>query len=162
MAAAFTIDRYLNIRAAAGPTFSPDGRFLAFLTNITGVAQLWQLPLEGGWPLQLTFSDESVRMAQYSPLRHELVFGMDIGGNERSQLYRLMGVGGGSDHGIGDGWVTSDLTRRPEAIHEFGGWSHDGQRIAFSANRDDSSRFDVYIQKISEPDARLVARRAVR
>jgi dipeptidyl aminopeptidase/acylaminoacyl peptidase len=97
-------------------------------------------------------------MAQYSPVRHELIFGMDVGGNERSQLYRLTGLGGGMDYGLGDGWVLDDLTRRPEAIHEFGGWSHDGQRIAFSANRDDPSRFDVYLQKVSEPDATLVAR----
>ena len=51
----FDIDRYLNIRAATGPSFSPDGRFLAYLTNITGVAQVWQVPAEGGTPVQLTF-----------------------------------------------------------------------------------------------------------
>src|SRR5690242_3283188 len=120
MASAFSIDRYLNIRAANAPSFSPDGRFITFLSNITGVAQLWQLPIDGGWPTQLTFTEESVRMAQFSPLRHELIFGMDAGGNERTQLYRLAGVGGESDSGFGDGWVAQDLTRRPDAIHEFG------------------------------------------
>jgi Tol biopolymer transport system component len=35
------IERCLNIRAAVGPSFSPDGRFIAFLTNITGIMQLW-------------------------------------------------------------------------------------------------------------------------
>jgi dipeptidyl aminopeptidase/acylaminoacyl peptidase len=158
MATAFSIDRYLNIRAAHAPSFSPDGRFVTFLTNITGIAQLWQLPIEGGWPTQLTFTNESVRAAHYSPLRHELVFSMDTGGNERTQLYRLTGVGGGTDHGLGEGWITHDLTRRPDAIHDFGGWSHDGQRITFSANRDEPSRFDVYVQNLSEPDAALVQR----
>src|SRR5207244_1820290 len=42
------------------------------------------------------------------------------------------------------------------AIHTFGGWSHDGERFAFSANRDDPSRFDIYVQKLNEPDARLI------
>src|SRR5262249_2783574 len=87
--AEFSIDRYLNIRAAHAPSFSPDGRFVTFLTNITGIGQLWQLPIEGGWPTQLTFTNESVRAAHYSPLRHELIFSMDAGGNERTQLYRL-------------------------------------------------------------------------
>src|SRR5262249_40783789 len=128
MATPFSLDRYLNIRAASGPSFSPDGRFVSFLTNITGVAQLWQVPIEGGWPVQLTFTNESVRSAHYSPRQHELIFSMDTGGNERTQLYRLRGVGQ-TDHGLGEGWITEDLTRQPNAIHSFGGWSHDGERI---------------------------------
>ncbi len=158
MANPFSIERYLNIRAANAPSFSPDGRFLTFLSNITGVAQLWQLPTEGGWPTQLSFTNESVRTAHYSPIRHELIFAMDAGGNERTQLYQLTGAGTGTDHGLGEGWVTRDLTHRPDAIHEFGGWSHDGQRLAFSANRDELSRFDVFVQKVGDGDATLLQR----
>ena len=71
MTFAFSIDRYLNIRAANAPSFSPDGRFLTFLSNITGVAQLWQIPEAGGWPTQLTFTSESVphRPLQPAPSR---------------------------------------------------------------------------------------------
>jgi dipeptidyl aminopeptidase/acylaminoacyl peptidase len=156
MATALGIDRYLNVRSAFGPSFSPDGRFVSFLTNITGVAQLWQVPVGGGWPVQLTFTHDSVRGAHYSPRRHESIFSMDAGGNERTQLYRLRGVGGGTDHALGEGWVTEDLTRQPKAIHSFGGWSHDGERFAFSANREDASRFDIYVQKVGEPDAHLL------
>jgi dipeptidyl aminopeptidase/acylaminoacyl peptidase len=153
----FSIDRFLNIRSATTPTFSPDGRFVAFLTNITGVMQLWQVPIEGGWPTQLTFSNESVRSAHYSPIRHEIVYSMDTGGNERTQLYLLKGVGGGTDHGIGDGWVSENLTNHPDAIHLFGGWSHDGEKIAFAANREKPDRFDVYIQEIKASGGRKPA-----
>src|SRR5437868_1770419 len=100
MPSQYPIDRFLNIRAASGPSFSPDGRFVSFLTNITGVAQLWQIPVAGGWPVQLTFTSESVRGAQYNPRQHELLFSMDTGGDERTQLYRLHGVGD-TDHGLG-------------------------------------------------------------
>ena len=54
-----SIDRFLNIRAAGGPSFSPDGRHVAFLTNITGLAQVWLVPVyryalpEGVGPLQM-------------------------------------------------------------------------------------------------------------
>lgn len=156
MSTPFPLDRFLNIRAASGPAFSPDGRFVAFLTNTTGVAQLWQVPAEGGWPTQLTFTHESVRNVWYSPRRHELIYSMDAGGNERTQLFHLHGTGGGTDHGLGDGWVSEDITRHPKAIHNFGGWSHDGSRIAFSANREDASRFDIHVQKSGGPDARLL------
>jgi dipeptidyl aminopeptidase/acylaminoacyl peptidase len=154
----FSIDRFLNIRSATNPTFSPDGRFVAFLTNITGVMQLWQVPVEGGWPTQLTFTNETVRSAHYSPIRHEIIYSMDTGGNERTQLYLLKGVGGGTDHGIGDGWISQDLTKHPEAIHTFGGWSNDGEKIAFAANREKADRFDIYVQKIGEKEAKLLAK----
>jgi dipeptidyl aminopeptidase/acylaminoacyl peptidase len=157
MPAPFPIDRFLNIRAATGPTFSPDGRFVAFLTNITGVTQLWQVPLTGGWPVQLTFTRDSVRAAAYNPIRHELIFSMDAGGNERAQLYLLRGLGA-SDHGLGDGWDSTDLTHQPKAVHLFGDWSHDGERFAFSANRTRPARFDVYAQKLGEKTARLLAK----
>jgi dipeptidyl aminopeptidase/acylaminoacyl peptidase len=144
----YSIEQFLNIRSAGGATFSPDSRFVAFLTNITGVTQLWQVPVEGGWPTQLTFTSETVRGAAYCPTRHELVFAMDQGGNERNQLFLLRGSSGGVNHALGDGWFTSDLSREPRAVHLFGGWSRDGSRIAFAANRTRPDRFDVYVQEI--------------
>ena len=33
----FPIDRYLNVRAAGAPSFSPDGQQIAYLTNTTGI-----------------------------------------------------------------------------------------------------------------------------
>lgn len=157
MAIPLGIDRFLNVRSATAPTFSPDGRFVAFLSNITGVAQLWQVPVGGGWPVQLTFSGDSVRGAWYSPVRHEIVYAMDVGGNERTQLYLLRGVGN-TDHALGDGWSSVNLTNEPKAVHTFGGWSHDGARIAFSANREEPSRFDLYVQTAGDKEAKLVAK----
>jgi dipeptidyl aminopeptidase/acylaminoacyl peptidase len=124
--------------------------------NVTGVAQLWNMPVEGGWPAQLTFTSETVRGATYSPQQHELIFSMDVGGDERTQLFHLRCVGGDTDHGIGDGWISEDFTKQPMAVHTFGGWSHDGEWLAFSANREDPSRFDVYVQKRGEADAKLL------
>lgn len=37
----FPIERYLNVRSAMGGTFRPDGRRLAFLTDITGTYQVF-------------------------------------------------------------------------------------------------------------------------
>jgi dipeptidyl aminopeptidase/acylaminoacyl peptidase len=157
VATSFGIDRFLNVRTASGPTFSPDGRFVAFLTNITGVSQLWQVPVAGGWPEQLTFARDSVRGAHYNPVRYELIYGMDKGGNERSQLYLLRGLER-ADHGLGDGWESVPLTAQPKAVHSFGGWSRDGKRFAFSGNRTKASRFDIYIQNIGDKTTRLLAR----
>jgi len=141
---AYDIERYLNVRSAGGPTFGPDGQ-LAFTMDTTGVAQVWRLDESREWPAQLSFHEESVSFASYSPTRDELVYGMDRGGNERTQLYRL----------AGDGSDEVALTDDPETIHSWGGWSHDGDAFAFAANRRDEGHFDAYVQRRDEagPDA---------
>ena len=128
--------RYLKIRGASGAGWSPDGRRVSFLTDITGVSQVWEVPAGGGWPEQLTFYDERVSGAVYSPVENKLLFGIDAGGNERMQLYLL---GGG---------LELDLTGDPDAIHYFDGFSPDGTQIAYTATRRNGTDFDVYVQSL--------------
>ena len=134
--------RYLKIRGAWGPSWSPDARRVSFLTEITGVPQVWEVPAEGpSWPEQLTFYEERVSGAEYSPNANKLLFGMDAGGNERTQLYLL------------EGGEVRDLSRAPEAIHYSGGFSPDGMRVAYTATRRNGTDFDVFVQELDgEPE----------
>ena len=131
----FDIERYLNVRSAYDASIGPDGE-VAFLMDTTGVPQVWTLNSPGTWPEQRTFGDERVTFIDFSPTRSEFVFGMDKGGNERTQFHRYDLESGALD----------SLTDNPEAKHRWGGWSHDGERFAFAANRRDRSVFDVYAQ----------------
>jgi len=144
---AYDIERYLNIRGAGGPTLGPNGE-LAFTLDTTGTTQVWRVDEPEGWPDQLTFHDERVLWASFSPTREELVYGMDEGGDEFTQLHRLSA----------DGSEDVALTDAPDAKHNWGGWSHDGDRFAYAANRRDQGRFDVYVQGRDETgeDAELV------
>jgi len=142
---AYEFARYLKIRGAWGASFSPDGRRVSFLTEITGVPQVWEVGTDGSsWPEQLTFYDERISDATYSPAANRLLFGMDAGGNERSQLFLLE-----------DGEVT-DLTRSPEAIHYPGGFSPDGGRIAYTATRRNGTDFDVFVQDLPDGEPQMV------
>ncbi|HEX2107691.1 MAG TPA: S9 family peptidase [Rubrobacteraceae bacterium] len=136
--------RYLKIRGAWGASWSPDGRRLAFLTEITGVPQVWEVSGEAArpsWPEQLTFYEERVSGAEYSPTRNEILFGMDAGGNERTQLFLL------------ENGEVKDLTRAPDAIHYSGGFSPDGGRVAYTATRRNGTDFDVFVQETGgEPE----------
>jgi dipeptidyl aminopeptidase/acylaminoacyl peptidase len=143
---AVPFSQYLNIRYAYGPSFSPDGRRVAFLTNITGVPQAWTVDVQGGWPEQLTFHTERVSQAQFSPVADQLVFLRDIGGNENAQLFLVNGDGSGEQR----------LTNADDAMHIFGSWSQDGKQIAYAANQRDPSKFDVYIRNIDTGQAELV------
>jgi len=148
---AYEFARYLKIRSAYAPAFSPDGRRLAFLTDVTGVPQVWEVSSGGlSWPEQLTFRDERVSSAHYSPTSDLLVYGSDIGGNERTQLFLLSGSGEAREE--------RDLTGAPEAIHYFGDFSpaNAGPRIAYTATRRNGTDFDVFVQDLPDGEPECV------
>ena len=68
----YSIDRYLNVKQAYMPSFSSDGRRLAFISDLTGVPQAWRVPLGApscGVPMpeQLTFAEDRVLWLRCSP-----------------------------------------------------------------------------------------------
>ncbi|HEV8044860.1 MAG TPA: S9 family peptidase, partial [Rubrobacter sp.] len=142
---AYEFARYLKVRGAWGASWSPDGTRVTFLTEITGVPQVWEVAAEGdSWPEQLTFYEERISGAFYSPKENRLLFSMDAGGNERSQLFLLE-----------DG-VVKDLTGAPGAIHYPGGFSPDGRRIAYTATCRNGTDFDVFVQELQEGEPETV------
>jgi len=135
----YSFERYLNMRKAYSPSFSPDGQQLSFLTDITGVAEVWSVPVDTraphpAWPEQLTFRGERITSAVYSPTARTLLVSGDTGGNEHTQLYTLSA----------DDCTFSPLTEQARVIYLFGGWSPDGKRITYSSNERDVRYFDVY------------------
>jgi dipeptidyl aminopeptidase/acylaminoacyl peptidase len=130
------IERFLNVRSAYGASIGHRGERVAFLLDTTGVPQVWTLTSPGAWPEQRTFFEERVTFVDASPTSDTLVFGMDEGGNERTGFHRL-------DLETGE---IDPLTATPAAKHRWGGFSADGERFAFAANRRDESVFDVYVQ----------------
>ncbi|HYN89034.1 MAG TPA: hypothetical protein VER55_10910, partial [Ardenticatenaceae bacterium] len=140
--------RYLNIRASVGGSLRYDGGRLAFLNDTSGTFQVWTTDGPGRWPQQLTFYRNRVTFVSYSPTSSDLIFGMDEGGNEQDQLYLM------DDQGLG----LRALTDTPEAKHVWGGWSHDGRQIAFTATRDDPAEFYPYVMELASGEIRCVAR----
>ena len=53
--------------SASGPSFSPDGRWLAFTTSRSGSNQIWVLPLDGGEARQATEAKSGVGQYRWSP-----------------------------------------------------------------------------------------------
>jgi dipeptidyl aminopeptidase/acylaminoacyl peptidase len=147
----YTFERYLNTRMAYGASFAPDGRRLTFLTNITGVAEVWSVPIDVSaatppWPEQLTFVGDRVDGASYSPVEDRLMVSADVGGSEHMQLYLLSG----------DGASLLPLTTQPESIYQFGSWSPDGARFTYSSNERDARYFDVYERALETGQTRLL------
>src|SRR4051794_15745573 len=91
----YTIQQYLNIKSANSPSFSLDGRQLAYLTNITGTSQVWATDLPNGKPRQLTNYDDNVSFVRWLPDGSGLVFGKAKGGDENTQFYWMKPDGSG-------------------------------------------------------------------
>jgi len=141
-------ERYLNIRSAYTPVWTSKDRRVAFLSDITGTPQVWAVDAGGGWPDQLTFFEDKVWSLDASPTGNRLICTRDVGGNERYQLFLI------SD----DGSELRRLTPNDDAVHHFGSWSHDGQRIAYVSNARNGRDFDVYLQAIDGENPELVYR----
>ena len=131
----YDVARYLSIDEVGSPTFTADGDLL-FLSDTTGTKQVWRLSDAGEWPERLTPYEERVSGVDASPTRREFAFAMDRDGDERDQLYRY----------DLDGGDIASLTDDPDVVHTWGGWSPDGDRVAYTANRRDRGTFDAYVQ----------------
>lgn len=140
----FPFARFLQARVAHTPVFTHDGAQVAFVSDITGVPQLWQVPVKGGWPDQITFTDDRVTAGHYAHGSDTLVFGMDSGGDEREQLFVLR-----------DG-EQRDLVVDPTLLHNFGSIARDDSRVAYSDNRRHPAYFDVYTSRLDGSDERCV------
>src|SRR5215467_9013321 len=53
-----TIEKLFMTRQIGDATWSPDSKSIAFISNMSGRNNLWIVPADGGFPTQLTVSDE--------------------------------------------------------------------------------------------------------
>ncbi|PKR83410.1 S9 family peptidase [Heyndrickxia camelliae] len=136
---------YLHVRSAGNPVYHPNGEVLSFITNYTGLPQVWELWSDKGWPSQTSFTEERIIFVKYISGTKMRVIGMDVGVNEKEQLFLL------SEQGD-----ITPLTDSPDHIHHYGGSSPDGKWIAWSSNRRHPTYFDLYIQNIETLEIRQV------
>src|SRR6266700_3307741 len=136
-------------RFSSALDFTADGTHLLFAANISGQFNLWRVPVEGGWPDQLTaFTDETVRGVGVSPTNGRVVLCADHDGDEFHQLYLLH-----SDRG----WPEK-LTDEPEVQHYVGNgsWSVDGTKFAYAANARRPTDMEVWVRDAETGETRPV------
>jgi dipeptidyl aminopeptidase/acylaminoacyl peptidase len=126
--------------------FSADGSRVLFSSNISGQFNLWSVPVEGGWPEQLTaYADNTVRRVAVRAQDGTIVFAADHDGDEFHQLYAVRD---------GSGWP-EQWTDEPQVQHFLGArpWSPDGLELAFAANARTPTDMEVWIRNGAEARA---------
>jgi len=114
------IENLYYTRSVFGAAWSPDGRQVVFTTDMTGRLNLWKVRAAGGWPVQLTQSDDVQSGAVWSPDGKWILFQQDHGGNELYDVYAIPSEGG----------PIVNLTNTPKIREGGARWSPDGNTIA--------------------------------
>jgi dipeptidyl aminopeptidase/acylaminoacyl peptidase len=120
-------------RLAFGAAWSPDGSEVVFTTDMSGRLNLWKVKASGGWPLELTQSDERQFGAAWSPDGKWIVYQQDKGGNEMWDLYAVPSDGGDA----------VNLTNTPDIREQGPLWSHHGKTLAFAFKPRESTIYDI-------------------
>ena len=134
-AGAVPIDVLYFTRTVSGPAWSPDGKEVAFTTNLTGRANLWKVSSSGGWPIQLSQSDDRQVGATWSHDGKWIVYQSDRGGNETYDLYAVPSGGG----------AAVNLTNTPEISETGVIFSPDGRELLVSYKPKTSPIRDVAV-----------------
>jgi dipeptidyl aminopeptidase/acylaminoacyl peptidase len=127
------IDDLYFTHSADGAAWSPDGKEVVLTTDLSGRQNLWKVSSSGGWPLQLTQSDDRQIHATWSPDGKWIVFQQDSGGNELWDLFAVPSEGG----------QALNLTNTPDIREQGPLWSQDGKTIAFEYKAKESPGYDI-------------------
>src|SRR5688572_24818836 len=80
------VERLARVGRASAPSFSPDGRHIALISDLGGLPQVWVVPVEGGWPRLVTGGTDPVGGVAWSPNSDWLAFTVLPGGGLNSQI----------------------------------------------------------------------------
>jgi dipeptidyl aminopeptidase/acylaminoacyl peptidase len=136
-------------RFSSALAFTADGSQLLFASNMSGQFNLWRVPVEGGWPHQLTsFAEETVRGIGVSPVDGRILLCADHDGDEFHQMYLLDPE---------RGWPEK-ITDEPQVQHYVGSaaWAPDGTRFAYAANARKPTDMEVWVRDLESGETRPV------
>lgn len=146
---ALPIETYLAPRARHSPALSDDGTMLAWISDETGLDQLWSMPIsEGAAPVQRTSLTEKVGGFAFRPGSRDILFTTDCGGDEHHQLHLLRE---GDD-------APEALTAAPGVVHQWGCFDATGKRIAYASNADDPTRMQIHLRDLETGEDKIVLR----
>ena len=131
-----TIEKLYMTRQVGRPTWSPDGKSIAFVSNMSGRNNLWLVAATGGWPTQLTISDQRQSAPAWSPDGKWIAYQSDYDGDEQWDIFIVSPKTG----------KVVNLTQTRDIAESDPTWSPDGRYLAYTVKPKTSAahEIDVY------------------
>jgi dipeptidyl aminopeptidase/acylaminoacyl peptidase len=130
-----SIERLYMTRHVGSTTWSPDGKSIAFISNISGRNNVWVVPSTGGWPTQLTISDQRQSSPTWSPDGKWVAFQSDYDGDEQWDIYLVSPKTG----------MVVNVTNTRQTAELYPTWSPDGRYLAYEVKPKTSSVYEIDI-----------------
>src|SRR6266700_584944 len=150
-----TIEKLYMTRQVGRPTWSPDGQSIAFISNMSGRNNIWTVPADGGWPVQLTISDQRQSSPAWSPDGKWIAYQSDYDGDEQWDIFLVSPKTG----------RVVNLTQTREIAELDPTWSPDGRYLAYEVKPKTSAAYEIdvydmlmrevkHINRGTQPDKR--------
>jgi dipeptidyl aminopeptidase/acylaminoacyl peptidase len=130
-----TIEKLYMTRQVGRPTWSPDGKSIAFISNMSGRNNIWTVSAEGGWPTQLTVSDQRQSSVAWSPDGKWIAYQSDYDGDEQWDIFIVSPKTG----------KVVNLTGTREIAEMDPTWSPDGRYLAYLVKPKTSAAYEIDI-----------------
>ncbi len=141
------VSRMARVGFSRSPSFSPDGKTVAFVSNLSGLPQVWTIPAVGGFPRMVTSFDDPVGGIEWSPDGEWIAFSLAPGGGMNTQAYLVKP----------DGTGLKRLTDGGKETNRLGPFRHDGKRLVLGSNRRTKTGIDAYVYDVESGRLDLVS-----
>jgi dipeptidyl aminopeptidase/acylaminoacyl peptidase len=131
----FPVEKFFSIRSITDFSISADDKKIYFVSNTTGIPQIWSVPIDGGWADQISIWHDTVRGVKAIPKSKDIIFLSDLNGNENLQIYKLNIENGEVTH------LTKGLEDSQCYYHSF---NKSGTKFLFSSNHRLKYNFDSF------------------
>jgi len=128
-----SIERLYMTRSVGASAWSPDGKTIAFVSNISGRQNIWLVPAAGGWPTQLTVSDQRQTAPAWSSDGKWIAYMSDYDGDEQWDIFFVSPKTG----------QVVNITKTREISEENPTWSPDGRYLAYTVKPKTSSVYEI-------------------
>jgi len=131
-----SIEKLYMTKQVGAADWSPDGKQIVFVSNISGRNNLWLVASESGWPTQLTVSDQRQTSPAWSPDGKWIAYQSDYDGDEQWDISIVSPKTG----------QVVNLTNTREIAEMGPTWSPDSRYVAYTVKPKTSSavEIDVY------------------
>ena len=140
----FSIQKLYMTRQIGDSTWSPDGKQVAFISNISGRNNLWLVPATGGWPVQLTISNQRQAQPVWSPDGVWMAYISDHDGDEQWNIFLVSPRSGD----------VVNLTMSPDAAALDPAWAPGSRQIAYASKPKTGASYEIELMDVTTREVR--------